>query len=152
MAIADSPAAENAAIKAGVGDSFKVDENLVNHYDFANWIEVNTPSTGYWYSKRQPQMPTYSLGIMGDLQRVTSKSEDPIASLEAAAAKVSNFVAWKDTIKTYEQLHKNTYPELFKWYLFSNNRIERRSNFAESFDSALIYERFYFSIDRFSFN
>lgn len=113
VAIADSPAAANAAIKAGVGDSFKVDENIVNNHDFANWIEVNTPSTGYWYSKRQPQMPTYSVGIMGDLQRVTSKSEDPIASLEAAAAKVSNFVAWKDTIKTYEQLHKNTYPELW---------------------------------------
>lgn len=113
VAIADSPGAAQKAVDAGVGDSFKVDENIVNNHDFANWIEVNTPTTGYWYTKRQPQMPTYSIDLQGNLQRVTSKSEDPIAAAEAAAAKVSNFVAWRDTIQTYEQLHKNTYPELW---------------------------------------
>jgi hypothetical protein len=113
VAIADSPGAAELAVKQGVGDSFKVDENIVNNHDFADWIEINTPSTGYWYTARQPQMPTYSTDLSGALQRITSQSEDPIAAAEAAAAKVSNFVAWRDVIKTYEQLHKNTYPELW---------------------------------------
>lgn len=113
VAIADSPAAAEMAVKQGIGTGYKVDENLVNNHDFANWIEINTPTTGYWYSARQPQMPTYSVDMANQLQRVTSKSEDPLSAAEAAAAKVSNFVAWRDTIKTYEQLHKNTYPELW---------------------------------------
>lgn len=113
VAIVDSPGAAEAAVKAGIGNSYKVDENIVNNHDFSNWIEINTPTTGYWYSKRQPQMPTYTLGLDGKLQRITSTSEDPIAAAEAAAAKVANFVSWRDTIKVYEQLHKNTYPELW---------------------------------------
>ncbi len=113
VAIADSPAAAQKLVDAGVGDTFKVDENIVNNHDFANWVELNTPSTGYWYSRRNPQMPTYTINLKGELQQVPSKAEDPLVSAERAAAKVSNFVAWRSTMSVYNQIHKNTYPELW---------------------------------------
>lgn len=113
IAIADSPGAAKAAVKAKLGESYKVDENIVNDHDFSTWSEINSPTTGYWYSKRNPQMPAYSLDKQGKLKIIAAEAEDPVVALDTAVKKVSTFVAWRDTIATYEKLHKNTYPELW---------------------------------------